>query len=87
MRVLQLSEMTTAGVELSRKFFADLRNGVEREFPSSILSDPRYRKVINADIEIAQNKFSSKREAGQYLDEQIGQSGSRDVSGNYPLWF
>ena len=74
------------GIQLAQRYLQSIRNSGWMPLPAGLLTDPDYVVPMTPAVYVEARPFANRREAGQYLEEQLASLGSEEVAGNADLW-
>ena len=82
----RVSELTPEGIRHAREYLAALRAGENPPFPYLILAEALYARPITPAVYVQRRAFANRREAGEYLSQQLVPLGLERIADNAGLW-
>lgn len=81
-----IRKFTDEGIELLRRYLAELREGATGPPPFHLLNDPVASKPVNDEIKIENREFTTRLELAQYLDDALAEFESDSIETDVYLW-
>jgi len=82
----QIRVLKEMGIQKFRGYLAELRNGLTREPPVELLTDPACSSIVMKGLEVENRFFNSKLEIEKYLFENFQILPSSQLEENVGLW-
>ena len=82
----RVAELTQEGIRQAREHLAALRAGENPPFPYLILDESPYARPITPAVYVQRRPFTNRREAGEYLSQQLALLGMARIADNAGLW-
>ncbi len=79
-------EFTPEGMRVAQHYLHAIRTGGWMPLPGGLLSDHTYSQPVEPEVYVEDRPFANRREAGQYLEEQLEPLGATTVGDNAYLW-
>ncbi len=79
-------ELTEDGMRQAQTYLKSIREFGWMPLPTGLLSDRRYSEPLEAEAYVEPRSFADRREAGQYLAQQLGPLAAAGVVYNPYLW-
>lgn len=86
----RVRQMTSEGISEAKRLLGELRaadrNSVDRAPVDALLQDNRFGIEMTPPAFVEPRDFANRREAGEYLNEQLQPLGVQQIAGNHELW-
>jgi hypothetical protein len=82
----QIRVLTEIGIQKFRGYLAELRNGLTREPPAEVMTDPSCSSIVMKGLEVENCIFNSKLEVAKYLYEKFQMLPQLQLEENVGLW-
>ena len=79
-------ELTEGGMELARHHLQAIRQVGWMPLPSGLLTDHKYAELVEQEAYVEARPFADRREAGQYLAQQLEPLAAAGVVDDPYLW-
>lgn len=82
---VEVCEFTPEGMRIAQNYLRGIRAGGWTPLPGGLLTEHTYSQPVEPEVYVEERAFANRREAGQYLAEQLAPLGP-DVSERPCLW-
>jgi hypothetical protein len=83
---VRLRRLTTQGIERMSAFLDSLTTSTPEAPPYETLTNPAMSEPAPGEIEIEQRTFASRFDVARYLDERLGEAGTRGLERDRGVW-